>query len=317
MSEITEMSEYTYVMIPCDTTKPMQELRHLRNTCLEDDNLREVLKLRFSNSTLTAEQLRGYVAGLKMQIEEKMPDGGGVSEAQLRSIAGAVSVDTYALTVPSKQAPLAVSLYCDEKGHAKQLPLNSRAIGLAGACGAKSQEFRGDVFVSRYFDDDDAWVREDFTVADCSSDAAWVKAAAEAAATSKSPGGMASLSAMYDQLGAGGQGGAQPLKIDAREEERALMDVEHATDDFKWTQTDADLEIRIPVPPGTKSKDLTVNIKRNALKVALKADAANPKLDVASLKNNVDVDSSTWYIDGDVLIVTLEKAAPGRWDSLD
>ena len=51
--------------------------------------------------------------------------------AQLRSLAGAVSVDTYALTVPSKAEPVAVSLYCDEKSHAKQLPLNERAIGLA------------------------------------------------------------------------------------------------------------------------------------------------------------------------------------------
>ena len=57
------------------------------------------------------------------------------------------------------------SLCCDEKSHAKQLPLNERAIGLAAACGAQAQQFRGDCYVSRYFDDDDAWVRQDLTLA--------------------------------------------------------------------------------------------------------------------------------------------------------
>ena len=306
--------EFAYIRIPCDATKPMEELKHARNTCLEDDDLREVLKYRFANNMLSAEQMESYVAGLQATIAEKVPDGGGLDAAQLRSLAGAVSVDTYALTVPSKAEPVAVSLYCDEKSHAKQLPLNERAIGLAAACGAQSQQFRGDCYVSRYFDDDDAWVRQDLTLGDCSSDAAWVARAAEVAKTSKSPGGMASLSAMYEKLGAGG-GQNNLLKVDAAAEEAALMDAEHAEATYSWTQTEGDVEVRVPVAPGTAARDLAVALKRTSLRVAAKADA-KPLVDVTTLAGAIDVDCSTWYVDGAVVVVTLEKASGGRWDSL-
>ena len=313
----TMAEQYCYIRIPWDATKPMEELRHSKNTSLEDDDLREVLKYRFANTNLSASQLEGYVAGLKAQIAEKVPDGGGLDDAQLRQLAGAVSVDTYALTVPSKENPVAVSLYCDEKSHAKQLPPNPRACGLAAACGAQSQEFRGDCYVSRYFDDDDAWLRADLPLSDCRSDAPWVAAAAEAAKKSKSPGGMASLSAMYEQLGAGGgAGGAGPLKVDAREEEKALMEAEHEAATHSWTQTEGDVEIRVPVPPGTRPKDLQVDVRRTSLKVALKADAATPLVDVATLTGAVDCDCSTWYVDGALLVVTLEKATGARWATL-
>lgn len=316
-----DMTVFTYVHIPADSTKPMVELVHRRNTSLEDDDLREVLKLRFAQGgNISPEQLEMYVHGLKVQIKEKMPDfeEKGVTDSQLRSLAAAVSVDTFALTVPTKGQCYAVSLYCDDKGHAKQLPLNQRAIGLANATGAKSQDFRGDCFVSRYFDDDDAWVRQNFRLDDCSSDASWVKKSAATAAESKSPGGMASLSKMYDQLGAGNGDGAGPLQIDAREEEKKLLDAEHATETYAWTQTEDEIEIRVPVGADAKSRDVAVTMKRTAVRVALKAadvGAAAP-LDVPCLASPVDVDASTWYIDAGVLVMTLEKAKSGRWDAL-
>ena len=196
--------EFTYVLIPHEAHKPMVEYKHPKNTTLEDDDLREALKLHFSQSgTLTEDQLAAYCLSLKQQIHAKDPEC-EVRDRDLLAVAHGVSVDTFALTVPDKQHQHAVSLYCDDKGHAKNAPVNERACGLARACGHADQQFRGDCFVSRYFDDEDAWLREDFRIEDCSSDAQWVKD--QKSISKKSPGGMASLSDMYAKLGQANSG---------------------------------------------------------------------------------------------------------------
>lgn len=42
-----------------------------------------------------------------------------------------------------------------------------------------------------------------------------------------------------------------------------------ALDDYKWSQTMTDLDVKVPVAPGTKPKDVTVEIKNDHLKVVL------------------------------------------------
>ena len=42
-----------------------------------------------------------------------------------------------------------------------------------------------------------------------------------------------------------------------------------ALDDYKWSQTMTDIDVRVPVVPGTKGKDVTVEIKNDHLKVIL------------------------------------------------
>ena len=94
---------------------------------------------------------------------------------------------------------------------------------LCAACGFSSQQFHGDVFLSRYFDDDvsggDAWLRRDLTLAECSSDAPWVRAAADdngnrAGRSMSSLSGM--LSNMQTQNSGGGAAPAPaPVMIDA------------------------------------------------------------------------------------------------------
>mmetsp|Transcript_18368 Transcript_18368/g.54577 ORF Transcript_18368/g.54577 Transcript_18368/m.54577 type:complete len:335 (+) Transcript_18368:226-1230(+) len=311
-------NEFVYVWIPCDE-KPMRELVHTKNSTLEDDDLREVLKKHFARNALSGEGLTAYCQGLKAQIEEKMKESGTAKiddlDGRVNAIARGVAVDTFALTMPSKEDPEAISLYVDEKGSAKQLPVNARAVGLAAACGHADQQFRGDVFLSRYFDDEpnggEAWLRRDLRLAEVATDAPWVASAVKRARAAKTPGGMASMSALYEQLGGGAGGG--PLKLDAREEERKLMEQEHTSENYAWTQTEGDVEIRVPVAAGTTSRGLSVDIKRSSLKVGPKGGAA--LVDV-KLSAPVDVDCSTWYLDGSTVVVTLEKARGARWDTL-
>jgi len=152
-------------------------------------------------------------------------------------------------------------------------------------------------------------VRRNFRLADCSTDAAWVKAAADAAAKRQSPGGMASLSAMYEQLGSTA-GGGQPIKIDAREEERKFMEAEHDAGAYAWSQTDGEVEVKATLPDNC-GKPL-VFISRSKLRVST-SDAAVVDVDLFAA---VDVDASTWYRDGNTVVVALEKARGGRWDDL-
>ena len=68
---------------------------------------------------------------------------------------------------------MGVNLYVDDKGVAKGSPLNARASAICGQCGLPT-EVRGDAFVAKLWDDQEGFVRHDFTLADCASDAAWV-----------------------------------------------------------------------------------------------------------------------------------------------
>jgi CS domain len=51
---------------------------------------------------------------------------------------------------------------------------------------------------------------------------------------------------------------------------------------YSWTQTLQELTITIPVPPGTKSRFVSCDIKRNHLKVGLKGQPAI--LDVSTIE---------------------------------
>lgn len=62
---------------------------------------------------------------------------------------------------------------------------------------------------------------------------------------------------------------------------------------YKWKQTLQDVTVSIPVPPGTKSRDLIVDIKKTKLKVGLKGK--EPIID-DELCKEVKVDDSTWTL---------------------
>ncbi len=65
----------------------------------------------------------------------------------------------------------------------------------------------------------------------------------------------------------------------AREKEAA----EQAALPYKWKQTIGEVDITVDVPPGTRGRDLVVEIKSNKLKVGLKGQ--EPILDVRLLSS--------------------------------
>lgn len=62
---------------------------------------------------------------------------------------------------------------------------------------------------------------------------------------------------------------------------------------YKWKQTLQDVTVTIPVPQGTKSKMLVVDIKKTHLKVGVKGE--QPIID-DTLCKEVRIDDSTWTL---------------------
>lgn len=53
---------------------------------------------------------------------------------------------------------------------------------------------------------------------------------------------------------------------------------------YRWKQTLAEVDVQVPIPKGTRSKQLTVVIEQKRLKVALKATPDAPIMDVGGTK---------------------------------
>lgn len=62
---------------------------------------------------------------------------------------------------------------------------------------------------------------------------------------------------------------------------------------YKWTQELGDLDIVVPVPKGTRGKDLVIVIQKHKLSVGLKGQE---KILEGELCKEIKVDDSTWTL---------------------
>lgn len=77
-------------------------------------------------------------------------------------------------------------------------------------------------------------------------------------------------------------------------------------DRYSWTQTLSDVTVTVPVPAGTKGRDVAVHIAKSSLKVGLKG--AEPIV-AGELHEAVLPDDCMWsIIDGRAIEITLQKA---------
>ncbi|GAA5821063.1 hypothetical protein JCM10212_003097 [Sporobolomyces blumeae] len=76
---------------------------------------------------------------------------------------------------------------------------------------------------------------------------------------------------------------------------------------YRWRQTLNDVTVSVPVPPGTKAKQLDVQIKKRSIKVGIKGE--EPIL-VGDLPKEVQVDDCTWTLDDSrEITISLEKGS--------
>ncbi|KAI3897483.1 hypothetical protein MKW92_032831 [Papaver armeniacum] len=82
-------------------------------------------------------------------------------------------------------------------------------------------------------------------------------------------------------------------------------------ENYSWTQSLQEVTISIPVPQGTKSKSVSIEIKKNHLKVGLKGQ---PCIIDADFFQSVKVDDCFWSIEDSKLIsILLTKQNQKDW----
>jgi hypothetical protein len=113
-----------------------------------------------------------------------------VTEDMIRQVYSSNSVDNVPLLVNNKANGFTtVILYCDDQGIAKKLPMNERATGLCCAV-KKPVQVLGDAFVAMAFDNDDDFLRKDFTIAELDLARPWAKMALAANAAKEANAGV-------------------------------------------------------------------------------------------------------------------------------
>ena len=81
---------------------------------------------------------------------------------------------------------------------------------------------------------------------------------------------------------------------------------------FRWTQTIHETSVILPVPEGTRGRDLKVTMKSHMVQVQMK-DTSKVLLE-GTLQQKIRPDESTWTLEGGVLVVTLDKGAKSWWE---
>jgi|Transcript_87894 HSP20 family molecular chaperone IbpA len=299
---------FKYLFVPADTHEPLQELEYGSDIkTLEEDTFRAHVEKYYAQLGQSADKsvlLKQLSDRTGVNLEEKTGKGEMPQEA-LDRLLGSTSVEIFPVQLPTKDCEFqGVSVYCDDKGVAKDLPENSRVSGIVQACGYPGQTFRGDCFIGRVFDDnEDEWRRIDFTMKDCSSDAEWV------AATKKQRSNRSSsdMSSMASKIGAN-----SPMHINPSMLPDSTPQGE--TEQYKWRQTDDEVEITFKKTGIQKSdkKEVKVAFSRAKIKVEVKGET----LLQGDLQSLCTPDDCTWTLGDGELQVTLAKAEGGTWKSL-
>ena len=140
-------------------------------------------------------------------------------------------------------------------------------------------------------------------------------AAAATAATSKKTTSAGASATVTDLSGE--DSGDEDADADQKAEEKGKLKPNNGNGanlpSYSWTQTLADVEVRIPLGGTTKykGKDVTVVIGKKSLKVGVKGQ---PPILEGPLSKTIQVDECTWLIDdGTEIVVSMEKVDKMGW----
>ncbi|KAI0756907.1 nuclear movement protein nudC [Daedaleopsis nitida] len=93
--------------------------------------------------------------------------------------------------------------------------------------------------------------------------------------------------------------------------DRTREAAEQAALPYRWTQQLGDVDITVPVPKGTRARDLTVVIQKKKLSVGLKG---KEPIMSGELCKEIKIDDSTWTLeDQESILIHLEKLNQQQW----
>ncbi|CAH1779692.1 unnamed protein product [Owenia fusiformis] len=79
---------------------------------------------------------------------------------------------------------------------------------------------------------------------------------------------------------------------------------------YTWSQTEEDVTLTFTLPPGTNKPDVYYKLSRGRIELGIKN---GEELLVGDLHDAVDIDGSTWTLEGQRLEVTLAKSEGVQW----
>eukprot|EP01051_Picozoa_sp_SAG22_P003861 SAG22_NODE_195_length_15606_cov_21.340878_4_plen_387_part_00 len=193
---------FQYVFIPASLDEAIEERKLEMPPGKEVECLTNELKGHFQTvSSAAGGTSSGMMDAIKAQLGDKAAD---IDPAVLQMFANQQMVDIVALQPGTKENGfIGVSMYVDDQGVAKNLPINRRATAMAAECGM-SLAVNGDAFIARTFDDEDGFERIDFVQGEVDSSAAWVQTAKAYHADKAANGCKESQKAQMEQWAAGG-----------------------------------------------------------------------------------------------------------------
>ena len=293
-----------YVKIPCDASRPFEQLEAILAHDAHGDILPDVLAPTFAGGGSIDSN-----AAREQAVRQLGAKGLELSQSALENATKQGSAETFALVRPSAtNGHRGVYLYLDEVGMLKSLPPNDRADGLAKQCGFDGVRFYGDMYIGAVQSEPSPMCNVDFYVTDLDSSSEWLKRAG--AENFEYNQNMKQLQdAMREKGGMSGGFGNADGGMPGGSGEK-----------YAWTQTDDEVEIVVNAPAGTKARDVVVTFKPRSLTVGLKgAPSESGAPDLVSIDNTFRAtrpDESTWTMDGDKVVVTLAKMDEQVWHEL-
>ena len=311
-----EYKDLKFVHIPHDQTLPIKEL-----------TMKIPAKSKTSSTSgmggpdALIEELKPFFSALSKKIDMNLFQdqatrhlGAGdvpqISQEALKQVASQGQVETFPLVHPLQSNNYTgVNVYLDEVGMLKRLPLNQRIMEIAEKAGFNPPpKFYGDVFLGRVRSSPSAILENiDFTKNDNTKAVEWLNNAT-----------MENLEhqTMMNSI----TGKTQELQPDADGENG----VAKSEQGYKWTQTDEEVEIVIPLK--NEKKIMTSReAKAAGLKVKyfpkkLRVEMGGEELLALDFYASVDPDGCTWTLDTDTgsdeasaLVVTCEKVDGVSW----
>jgi hypothetical protein len=294
-ADVSDQDEISYVLVPADTSKPLEELYFRPPAGANGDLLVDHLKKAFlgKSSEVDLSLLQ------KQGAQTLMGSGDGpsqVSDDSLQKVAAEANVETFSLCQPNpKNKFTSVHIYLDEIGLLKRLPLNRRASDYASKAGFNPPpQFYGDVFMGR--------VQKKPTVKnislllgpDTAPDALWLRSATAE-----------NLEFQMEMNRITGRSDTQPDKVgDGKSKQE---------DGYSWTQTEEELEVAVPLPKDAVAKDVKVKFLSQSIELSCKKET----LVAIRLFEKVDVDGCTWTVDKSKddlsIVVSMEKVEQAFW----
>ncbi|EKX52916.1 hypothetical protein GUITHDRAFT_101366 [Guillardia theta CCMP2712] len=179
-----EEISFKYVYIPCDDGKEIQECVMRAKKSQSMQCMLDYLRPYFAEAAKikSEEQRRKLKENISAELAKNAAKGGmksdDISATMIDSMTESQFVDIVPL-IPAVAACnwMSVTMYVDDKGSAKELPVNARATAIVSMAGG-SVSVLGDAFVARAYDNEaEDLVRHDFLLEELAADAPWLREA--------------------------------------------------------------------------------------------------------------------------------------------